>query len=228
MGSTGRELAGRGTVGVIFDFDGTLANSEPVHEAAIREIVEPMGWWNDDPEVFTRYIGTSDRFCFRDLGERAGETVDDARLDGLVESKRLRYLEFLEAGKVLAFDGAIELVRAAAEGGPIAVCSGSRTPTIEPTLERFGVRGLLSALVGADQVKKAKPDPESYLLTCGRLGLKPSECVAIEDTDHGIHAAKGAGIRTIAVGHTCGPERLTMADEVFERIGQITVEALRG
>ena len=223
MGSTGN-----GTVGVIFDFDGTLADSEPVHEKAIRAIVEPMGWWTADPDVFSRYIGTSDRYCFRDLGERAGERPDDARLDELVEAKRLAYLGYLEAGEVRAFDGAIELVRAAAAGGPIAVCSGSRTPTIEPTLERFGVRGLLAALVGADQVSKAKPDPESYLLTCERLGLSPSECVAIEDTDHGIRAAKGAGIRTIAVGHTCGPERLAEADEVFERIGQITVEVLRG
>jgi len=215
-------------VGVIFDFDGTLADSEPVHEAAIREIVEPMGWWSDDADLFARYIGTSDRHCFRDLGERAGETVDEVRLDGLVEAKRVRYLEHLEAGRVRAFDGALELVRAAAEGGPVAVCSGSRTPTIEPTLERFGVRHLLAALVGADQVKMAKPDPESYTLTCARMGLSPGVCVAIEDTDHGIRAARGAGIRTIAVAHTCGPERLAEADEVFERIEQITVEALRG
>ncbi|MFT5422614.1 MAG: beta-phosphoglucomutase [Phycisphaerales bacterium] len=228
MGSTGRDSEEKRSIGVIFDFDGTLADSEPVHEAAIRAIVEPMGWWADEPALFARYIGTSDRYCFRDLGERAGETVDDARLDGLVEAKRLMYLEYLEAGKVRAFDGAMDLVRAAAAGGPIAVCSGSRTPTIEPTLVKFGVRDLLSALVGADQVSNAKPHPESYLLTCERLGLAPSRCVAIEDTDHGINAAKGAGIRTIAVAHTCGPDRLSGADEVFENIGQITVEALRG
>lgn len=217
-----------GSIGVIFDFDGTVANSEPVHEAAIRAIVEPLGWWTDEPDVFARYIGTSDRFCFKDLGERAGETMDDDRLDGLIETKLARFMEFLAAGEVRAFDGALELMRAAAGGGPIAVCSGSRTNTIEPALERFGVRGLLGALVGADQVTNAKPHPESYLLTCERLGLKPSECVAIEDTDHGINAAKGAGIRTIAVAHTCGPERLSGADEVFGSIAEISVSALRG
>jgi len=213
---------------VIFDFDGTLADSEPVHEKAIRALVGPMGWTFDSHEFRTRYIGTSDRYCLKDLAAQHGENASEDRLNELCEAKRLIYLEYLDAGEVRAFDGAIELVRAAAVGGPIAVCSGSRTPTIEPTLERFGVRGLLSALVGADQVTHAKPDPESYLLTCERLGLRPNQCVAIEDTDHGIRAAKGAGIRTIAVGHTCGPERLTEADEVFARIDQITVGVLRG
>ena len=217
-----------GTRAVIFDFDGTLANSEPVHEEAIRAVVEPLGWWSDEPGLFERYIGTSDRFCFRDLGERAGQAVTEEHLDGLVEAKRVLYLEMLAEGRVKAFEGALELVRSCAQRGPIAVCSGSRTQTIEPTLDRFGVLGLLNALVGADQVANAKPHPESYALTCERLGLSPEECVAIEDTDHGIAAATGAGIRTIAVGHTCGADRLAGAERVFERIAEIGVEDLLG
>ncbi|MEM7628266.1 MAG: HAD family phosphatase [Planctomycetota bacterium] len=212
--------------GIVFDFDGTLADSEPAHERAIREVIEPLGWACDHRTFVDDFVGTSDRFCFTELARRHGETMDDERLASLLASKLARYAELLGAGEVRAYPGGIGLVRACAHRVPVAVCSGSRLHTVRPTLERFGVWELFDVCVTVDLVERPKPDPQSYLLAAERLGIAPGELVAIEDTDHGISSAESAGLRVIGLAHSLSPGRLSGADRVVDAIGEIGVESL--
>jgi HAD superfamily hydrolase (TIGR01509 family) len=210
---------------VIFDFDGTLADSEPAHERAIRAVIEPMGWSMGN-QSFARFVGTSDKHCLSVLAIENGVEPTPGLLDQLQDRKRTLFLAELDAGAITPYPGALELVRACAARVPAAVCSGSRTPTVRATLERFGCLGLFSVIVGADQVARTKPDPEGYRLTLARLGLDASACVAIEDTQPGITAAKAAGLRVVAVAHTCAAEDLHAADRLVSSIADLSPESL--
>ena len=214
------------TEAVIFDFDGTLVDSEPHHLHAINETVRPLGWAIDEREMFDRFVGTSDAYCFRTLAADRGEAITPERLEELQAAKLRVFLAAAARGEVLPYPGALELVRTVAALVPIAVCSGSLTRTIEPVLRSLEVWDLLTAVVGADEVERAKPDPASYRLCCEKLGVEPASVVAIEDTDHGVASAKGAGVRTVAVMHSLGVDRLGGADVVRERIAGVTLADL--
>ncbi|GJM18800.1 MAG: haloacid dehalogenase [Phycisphaeraceae bacterium] len=212
----------------IFDFDGVLVDSEPTHMDSILRTIRGEGWDADPGEMFREFVGTSDRFCFVTLAERHGVTLDEDAVNRLIERKLGHFLDAVEGGAVVAHAGAFELIRAAAEVVPVVVCSGSRRNTVLPVLERFGVAGVVRGVVGADDVTNTKPDPEAYRAACALAGEDPGACVTIEDTDHGIASGVDAGLRVIGVRHTWDNDRLARADEVFDRIGQITVEDLLG
>ncbi len=192
---------------VIFDFDGVIANSEPVHEAAIRAALRDLGLaaaatWTD----WSRYVGHGDREAFRRMLADAGmEPLFTPDLLGRFKAqKKVRFEERLATDPPPAYPGSAELIRAAAAapGLAIAVCSGSRPHEILPILRRLEVEGLPRAITTADDVANTKPDPEPYSLSARRLGLSPADCVAIEDTPVGVSAARAAGCVVVAVEQT--------------------------
>lgn len=213
---------------VIFDFDGVLVDSEPAHMDAILRTIREVGWDADPGELFRDFVGTSDRHCFEVLGERHGEAVSGERMDALMACKLRHFLAAVEGGRVRAHEGAFELVRGAAGRVPVVVCSGSIRATIEPVLARFGVLDVIRGIVAADDVQHTKPDPEPYRRAAELAGAAPSACVAVEDTDHGIASAKGAGVAVVAVRHSCPDDRLARADRVVDRIGELTAGSLLG
>lgn len=190
---------------IIFDFDGVIVNSEPVHEAAIRAALHDMGLpraatWTD----WSRYIGHGDREAFRRILADA-ELVHmlDAELFARFQAgKRVRFEEILTRGEPPVYPGSAELIRAAAAALQAAVCSGSRRHEVLPILRRLGVESMLRAVTTAEDVTNTKPDPEPYTLTAARLGVSPAVCVAIEDTPVGVTAARAAGCVVVAVEHT--------------------------
>ena len=210
----------------IFDFDGVLVDSEPTHMRAIRETIQERGWDADEHELFHEFVGTSDRYCFVTIAARHGVELDNDGVMELVGRKLVHFLDAVDDGDVRAFDGAAELVRAAAKRVPVAVCSGSRRSTVLPVLERIGVLGVIKGLVGADDVEKTKPDPTPYLKAADMVGVDASACVAVEDSNPGITAAKSAGLRVFGVRHSCGDDQLVDADVVYDKIRDITIDRL--
>ena len=199
---------------VIFDFDGVIVDTEPLHERALRETVAPLGMGFDHAQYLSRYVGFDDRDTFRAIARDHARALDDTAVAQLVESKYRLMESIIDAGEVLAFPGSLELINAAAEAvregtlKGVAICSGATRREIERIITRLLGRAPATpgspfqALVAADDVKVAKPNPEGYVLTARRLGVDPARCVALEDSPRGIAAARGAGMRVIGVGHT--------------------------
>jgi len=209
---------------VIFDFDGVLVDSEPLHEWAIRESVRPHGWSFTRERFFAEIVGRGDENAYRRIAEWNGAAAADEHVRELLEVKWRLMGEGIAAGKFSVQPGAAEQVRAAKGRGPVAVCSGSVGSTVRPMLERIGLLGLLDAVVCGDDVPRMKPAPDGYLLAAKKLGVEPGACLAIEDTPTGVKAAKNAGMRVVAVCHTVGREMLGEADEVVASIGEIAFE----
>lgn len=211
---------------IIFDLDGTLADSEPAHERAIRQVVEAEGM-RVTPEQFVELcVGYGELPALRNIARANGRTLPEALLAELAARKQDVFEEDLKRTGVEAWPGAVDLVMKASEVGPAAVCSGSPRRTVVALLRAMGVMDVLGAVVSLDDVQRGKPDPEPYRLTAERLGCHPEDCVAIEDTPAGIASAVDAGLRVVAVGHSLDRSRLGRAHLYVDRIGQLDLDQL--
>lgn len=221
---------------VIFDFDGVLVDTEPLHERALRETVARVGMGFDHAEYLARYVGFDDRDTFRAIARDHGRVMVEEDVAALVDAKWRTMQGIIEAGLVKAFPGSLELVHAAAaevRAGRltgVGICSGATRREIEMIVTGLlgqapGVKGSpFQTLVAADDVTVAKPNPEGYMMTAAKLRVEPGACVALEDTPRGIAAARGAGMRVVGVAHTFDVATLR------EAVGDagIVVESSRG
>ncbi len=208
-------------LGLIFDFDGVIVDSERMHHEAFIEILRPIGVDVISDERWTRYIGLDDRTGLTRMLEEARREISAAEFEGLLGAKFALMRQWGREGKVTAVPGAVELIRRASATMPLAVCSASYRQDIALTLERLGVADRFTAIVGRDDVKRSKPDPEGYALAAVRIARSADRCVAIEDSVPGIRAAKGAGLRAVGLTSTGASEdalRAAGADAVIETL----------
>jgi beta-phosphoglucomutase len=215
---------------LLFDFDGILVDSEPMHHRAFNEILDPLGMafpWN---EYLETYMGFDDRDAFRAAFRTRGIDLNESNLAKLVAAKAEAFLRGLRDG-VTAYPGAVFLIESLKTAGiPLALCSGALRSDIDPILASIGIARCFDVIVSADDVRKSKPDPESYMLSFDRLSARfptrltvPGKSIAIEDTPAGIHSAKGAGLRVLAVTNSYGPEELTEADWITDSLEEVRI-----
>ncbi len=204
---------------VIFDNDGVLIDSEPMHIEADLQTLSAYGvkW---EPWQLTRFIGVKDEDMWRVLRE-------ELHLPDSVERLRQKKLSYHDTiftpERIRPIAGIPELFAALrGSGWKIAVASSSLGTLIGPWLEWMGLRHQLDAMVTGEDVVNSKPHPEPYLLAAARLNLPPAQCVAVEDSPHGIASAKAAGCRCIGYRNRNGPiHDLSLADVVVEDIRDI-------
>jgi beta-phosphoglucomutase len=198
---------------VIFDFNGTLSNDEPILCEIFRRLFAEYDKPLSAEEYYDRLAGHSDPEIVRMwLG------ADHPDVDEVIAQRTALYVAAVSDGSSIT-ERVRDAVRYAAERVPVAVVSGAARAEIEPVLAAAGLAGAVEVIVSVDDVSNGKPDPESYLQALELLGgIDPSEVVVLEDTDAGIAAAKAAGTRCIAVLGTLKPERLAQADELVAEL----------
>ena len=220
---------------ILFDFDGILVDTEPMHYEAFRKVLDPLGMAFPWEEYVRVYMGFDDRDAFREAFRAGGVDLDDARLSELVSAKSGAFQERIRDG-VTAYPGAVPLIGALhAAGRPLALCSGALRSDIDPILARLGVDRSFPVIVSAEEVRKSKPDPESYRLAYRRLAdmfpsslTDPREAIAVEDTPAGIRSARGAGLRVLAVTNSYGPAELSDADWIVDSLENVRFEDWTG
>ena len=205
--------------GVVFDCDGTLADTEPISDAAWADVLGEHGYVPTEEDrratVGRPYPVTFAHFAARvPLGEPAAFRV------GLRE----RFLARFESELTLFGDAVGVLRELAAAGIPVAVASSSSHAHVDRVLARAEVQDLVGAVIGADDVTRHKPDPEPYLAAATQLGVAPRACSAVEDTDVGVSSARAAGMFTVAVvrGHLPRAD-LAHAHRVVDRLRRCDV-----
>lgn len=180
---------------VIFDMDGVLVDSEPVHFESTVRVMAEFGHTFTDADN-RRFIGSTDRVMFNTLVAQHGLTEP---IELLIEKRKAIYLDLIQNGALVWREGVCELVGdLAIDGHTLAVASSGLKRIIEFTLARGEIRDHFKAVVSADDIPAPKPSPEIYLEAARRIGIDPSFCAAIEDTDVGVRAAKNAGMFAIA------------------------------
>ncbi len=216
---------------VVFDFDGVIANSEPLHFRAFRDVAARHGLTLTEAAYYARYLGYDDVGAFRAMAADAGTSLSDEQVEVLVREKA-HHLEALERHASVLFPGAKEAIARMAELGPIAIASGALRAEIERILDREGLRERFPVLVAAEDTPASKPDPAPYALAVELLSassgieLQGHDCVAVEDSRWGLQSARRAGLRTIGITHSYTAGDLTDADIVITRLDDLSLDLL--
>lgn len=216
---------------IVFDFDGVIADSEPLHLRAFQQTLAEDGIELSAADYYSRYLGYDDVGLMQALGRDRGVAMDDERITALVARKGATLQEMLRAGHVL-FPGAIDFIRSAAAEVPIAIASGALKHEIVEIIGTAGIADLFATIVAAGDTPQSKPSPAPYLLAFERLregsgrDLDPRRCVAIEDSRWGLQSAQGAGLRCVGVTNSYAAAELQGAELVVSGLGELTLPVL--
>ncbi len=216
---------------IVFDFDGVIANSEPLHFQAYRDVLAGEGVTLSERDYYDRYLGYDDAGAFRNIGVERGLAWTREHIEALI-ARKANTLEALERDVSVLFPGAADAVRRASAAMPIAIASGARGDEIRRVLDREDLTRCFTAIVAAEDTAVSKPAPDPYLRALALLAdaaggrLAARDCVAIEDSRWGLESARAAGLRTVAVTNTYGQSTLSMADLVVVSLDAIDLDVL--
>jgi beta-phosphoglucomutase family hydrolase len=211
------------TRAVIFDLDGVLVWSAPMHWQAFRKTFAPSGRDFSYEEYLELGLGASrEEVIRRVLGDLA-----EPDLRRLMDAKEAHVKEHLRERGLESIPGALDFVRAARERRlKTAVASASRTPDL--LLSSVGALPLFDAVVGRHQVPRSKPHPDLYLRAAEMLGVSPTECLVVEDSAIGVEAARAAGMRVLAITTTEPAPNLSRAHGIYGGFAEIPLEPWLG
>jgi beta-phosphoglucomutase len=200
---------------VVFDFNGTLSNDEPVLAQIYVELFGELGAPLTEADYYEHLAGHTDEEMFKRWLGRSDES--------LIAERVRRYNERVADGSTVDAD-----VRAAVafakERMPVALVSAALIDEIAPVVAAAGLD--FDAVVSQDDVANGKPHPEPYLRVAGELGVAPGELLVFEDTDVGVASAKAAGAYVVGLTRTLGAARMAQADELADRIDVPLLESL--
>ena len=175
---------------LLFDFDGVLADSEPVHHSAWNQTLKPLGIQLDWDDYRKHFVGITDEVALRDhLGIREGG-------EALVAQKQELFRQGLATTQPFLPD-TVKMLQEVCRSYKLAVVSSSYRSEVEPPLERGGIRPLFQLLICGDDVKNFKPSPEPYLLAAERMGARRP--LVIEDSEAGVTSGRAAGFEVLQV-----------------------------
>jgi len=214
---------------VVFDFDGVIVDSEPLHFRSLRDALLREGVEITREEYWDHLLAYDDRSSIRLAFERRGERPDPQRLERVQRAKVERFAELLP--QVPVFPGAREVIGALRAELPLAIASGARREEIEAILDGIGLREAFREIVGAQDATATKPDPAPYLEAARRLGrslpgLVPEDCLAFEDSAAGVASALGAGMKVVGVAHTYPATKLRSATRVVDSLAGLEPASL--
>jgi HAD superfamily hydrolase (TIGR01509 family) len=210
---------------VIFDMDGVLVDTEPLHHEAFFRHYAELGIQVSEEEYLT-FLGLSTRNVYQRLQQEFGLTGD---IDALMKRKReLFAVAFDESQELDLLPGARELIEDLRRAGvPLQLASSAGKETINRVFRRFELYPLFDNVVSGEDFPRSKPDPAIFLRAAELAGVEPQHCVVIEDSSNGVQAAKAAGMYCIGYSSEhSGGQDLHLADRVVTHLSQLDAAQL--
>lgn len=204
---------------VIFDMDGVIIDSEPIHNRLMLKTFGHFGIPFDERD-FVHYVGTTNAYLFREMKQKYEVAASVEEMDSYQYNL---LMETIPGEDIEPVAGIPELlVDLKSRGIPAAVASSSSLALIELVTKKFNLQAYFAGYLSGEDLPRSKPDPAIYLLSAEKLGLRPAECLVIEDAALGVEAAKAAGMTCIAYRNpNSGAQDLSKADLVVDSIGEI-------
>jgi HAD superfamily hydrolase (TIGR01509 family) len=209
---------------IIFDMDGVIIDSEPLHEQAFLDVFDTLGYGQTHGVHFPDYYGRSDEALWEDFLRRHRPPQP---FTTLVAMKRQRLIDLIRRDQPI-FEGLPDLVAKLAARFPLAVASGSPHPVIDEVLAMGGLHRFFSVVVSVTDVGRPKPAPDVFLRAAERLSVSPERCCVIEDSAVGVTSARSAGMAVIAITNSLPADQLAHATQVVETYEQIEALLLCG
>jgi beta-phosphoglucomutase len=213
-------------LGIVFDFDGVLADSEPLHLAAYQEVFAARGIVLTREEYYARYLGYNDDGVFRRMGAAHGLDLGEDEIVRLIDEKSAVFDRVIARTDVL-YPGASACIERLAAEFPLGIASGAMRHEIEMVLKRARLDRHFRFIVASGETLESKPAPDPYVRAAQLHGLPPASCVAIEDSRWGIESAQAAGMKCVAITNTYGSGELAAADAIVTALEQFTPGFIR-
>ena len=211
---------------VVFDFDGVLADTEPLHLQAFQDVFGRRGWTLTPEDYFRRYLGHGDAALIDAFAHDQQIAIGAADAEAILVEKSAAFRARLGAGGVL-YPGAAACIARLEPAYRLAIASGALRAEITDVLDAYGLRAAFPVIVAIEDVARGKPDPEPYRRAAEQLGVDPAVCVAVEDSRWGLQSARACGMRTVAIATTSPPADLRAADRLIHSLDELTPDALR-
>ncbi len=214
---------------IIFDCDGVIADTEPIHLACFRRVLAEEGITLTDDDYFAHYLALDDRGCFSKAFAQNRASMSPDKLTELI-TRKAGYVEHAMRTGLTLLSGAAEFIHRAAERYPLAVASGALRAEVETIVNHGGLRDCFRAIVCAEDTPRSKPHPDPFIKALELLNLPPAsrieprECLVIEDSIHGIRAAQEAGMRCLAVTNSYPREKLSEAQLVVDSLHGLSLD----
>lgn len=206
---------------IIFDMDGVIVDTKRFHFNAMKAVFKREYKVNiTEKDYFGMGLfGKTDIKAITVLLKKykLRGNIDDLRL------KKKKILEKMEKGHLKLFPGAKNTLKRLSKNYKIGLTSSEWKDIVSNLFRRFKIAQYFDVIIGKEDVKKHKPDPQPYIITAKKLKLKPSECIAVEDSIAGVESGKRAGMKVIAVMTSYPRERLKKADIIVKTIADIEV-----
>jgi beta-phosphoglucomutase len=212
---------------IVFDFDGVLVDSEPLHLRSYQEVLEPLGISLPREEYYARYLGYDDVGVFRGVAESRRVALDDRQIGALIAEKTRVFDELIAGGCVL-YPGAAECIARLAAEWPLGIASGAIRAEIEAMLAGNALDRYFRFIVAAGETPAGKPSPDPYRRAVELHGVAPASCLAIEDSRWGIESAKTAGLWCLGITHTYPAAELMEADAIITSLAEFTPDLVKG
>lgn len=210
---------------VIFDFDGVIVNSEPIHEEAWRAFLLKQKILFTE-EMRSEFKGRTAKDNLRRI---LSPTVSDDNIAKMAQEKQILYRTYAES-KLTLVKGVEEFLMKLHQDKryKIAVATSSVQGNLALAFNKFPIKKYFDTIVTIHDVKKSKPDPEIFLTAARKLGVSPPECVVFEDAHSGVIAAKRAGMKVVFVETSFKANEVPPVDLTINDFTQITVEQMKG
>lgn len=218
---------------VIFDFDGVIADTEPIHLGAFQRALDGLGMELSEEDYYSNYLAYDDKTFFRRFLLDRGFKHEDSLISELIGRKTGHYYDLIK-GNIEILPGVRDFLQRTAGRYRIAIGSGALRGEITDILEFAGIGGYFEVIVSAEDIEDCKPAPDVYLEVLKRLNassptgeaLSAPECLVIEDSLSGIEAAISAGMKCLAVSNSYAPDELTRAHMVKDSLAGVGIEEL--
>jgi HAD superfamily hydrolase (TIGR01509 family) len=206
---------------VIFDMDGVLVDSEPIHQRTELDALAAFGLHLEKKDLYP-YAGTT-----RDAFQKGISLQYNFHPDwkAVFEHKDRHFYELMK--DVNPMPGVLPLIREMkAAGLKLAIATSGQERSMATVLDKFSLTSVFDASICARDVSKSKPDPQAFLLAAERMQIQPADCVVFEDSINGIRAAKAAGMFAIGVTGTFAKELLCEADRIVEKYDGVSAHEI--
>ena len=220
---------------IIFDFDGIIADAEPVHLKAFQMVLSEEGINLSYKDYYEKYLALDDKTCLTMVLRDRGMNYDKAFIDALMLRKSRYYDRFIREN-IIIFPGVVDFIKNAYGKYTLAIGSGALRHEIDFILECAEIRKEFEIIVSADEVENCKPHPEVFVKVLERINknnstrstiVHPYECLVIEDSIAGIKAAHHAGMKCLAVTNSYSSEKLSEADMIVKSLEEVKIEDIK-
>jgi len=211
---------------IIFDMDGVIIDSEPIHFKVEKKLFKNLGLVISDEEHHS-FVGTVSRETWLYIKDKykLNQSIEE-----LVEMERVSYMDcLLSQENIKPIPGVAELIEELRRNNvKLVVASSASIKNIETVLKMFNLERFFETKISGDEVNNGKPAPDIFLYAVKIIGAEPEECIVIEDSKNGVEAAKSAGMKCIGFENpNSGKQDLSSADIVINSFSEINYQKLR-